>query len=93
MSLKKITIVYLPDGVNAVRQFRLPKVLIGLVSVLALLATALLVWGSSNYLELKNKIPDNLTLMEENKQYKTQLTSLAGRIDQINKRMTELQAF
>jgi murein DD-endopeptidase MepM/ murein hydrolase activator NlpD len=93
LSLKKITIVYLPDGVNAVRQFSLPKVLIGLVSVLVLLATALLVWGSSDYLELKNKIPDNLNLVEENKQYKTQLISLAGRIDQINKRMTELQAF
>lgn len=93
MSLKKITIVYLPDGVNAVRQFRLPKALIGLVIVLALLASVLLVWGSNDYLELKKKIPDNLNLMEENKHYKAQFISLAGRIDQINKRMAELQAF
>jgi murein DD-endopeptidase MepM/ murein hydrolase activator NlpD len=93
LSLKKITIVYLPDGVNAVRQFRLPKALIGLVIVLALLASVLLVWGSNDYLELKKKIPDNLNLMEENKHYKAQFISLAGRIDQINKRMAELQAF
>jgi murein DD-endopeptidase MepM/ murein hydrolase activator NlpD len=91
--LKKITIVYLPDGINAVRQFRVPKAVIGLASIMVIMATALLVWASTDYLELKKKIPDNLSLMEENKQYKTQMTSLAGRIDQINKRMAELQAF
>jgi septal ring factor EnvC (AmiA/AmiB activator) len=91
--LKKITIVYLPDGINAVRQFRLPKMVIGLVSIVVLIATALLVWASADYLELKKSVPGNLSLMDENKQYKTQLTSLAGRIDQMRKKMAELQAF
>jgi murein DD-endopeptidase MepM/ murein hydrolase activator NlpD len=93
MSLKKITIVYLPDGINAVSQFSVPKAVIGLVFMMVLMVTAFLVWASTDYLELKKKIPDNLSIMEENKQYKTQMTSLAGRIDQINKRMAELQAF
>jgi murein DD-endopeptidase MepM/ murein hydrolase activator NlpD len=91
--VKKITIVYLPDGINAVKQFRLPKMVIGLVSMVVLTATPFLVGASSDYLKLKKSVPDNLSLIEENKQYKTQLTSLAGRIDQMSKRMAELQVF
>jgi murein DD-endopeptidase MepM/ murein hydrolase activator NlpD len=91
--LKKITIVYLPDGINAVRQFRVPKAVVGVVSIIVLTAAAFFIWASVDYLEMKKTVPDNLSLMEENKQYKTQLTSLAGKIDQMNKRMAELQAF
>jgi murein DD-endopeptidase MepM/ murein hydrolase activator NlpD len=91
--LKKITIVYLPDGINAVRQFKVPKLLVRLVFVLSLFATAVLVWASGDYLELKKDIPNNLSLIQENNQYKNQLTALAGKIDQINKKMAELKAF
>lgn len=93
MSLKKITIVYLPDGTSAVRQYKVPKVLIRLICIFFLVTTAFLFWASADYLELKKNIPDNVSLMQENNQYKRQVTSLAGRIDQINNKMAELKAF
>jgi murein DD-endopeptidase MepM/ murein hydrolase activator NlpD len=93
LSLKKITIVYLPDGIKAVRQFKVPKILICLAAMFALFTSAYLVWIFSDYLDLKKNIPDNLRLKQENKQYKNQLTSLAGKIDQLNKKMAELKGF
>jgi murein DD-endopeptidase MepM/ murein hydrolase activator NlpD len=91
--LKKITIVYLPDGVTAIRRFSIPYALIGLTTLLVLIVAAFLIWAARDYFELRKKVPENLNLLEENKQYRAQLTSLAGRIDQMNKRLAELQAF
>jgi murein DD-endopeptidase MepM/ murein hydrolase activator NlpD len=91
--LKKITVIYLPDGVTAVRQFRIPKALIGFFSILALACMAFLGWAANDYLGLRKMIPENIKLLKENNQYKVQLISLAERINQINKRLTELQAF
>ena len=58
MSLKKITIVFLPDGINAVRQFKVPKVLMKLILVLSLTVVTVLVWASNDYLQLKKNIPE-----------------------------------
>jgi murein DD-endopeptidase MepM/ murein hydrolase activator NlpD len=91
--LKKITIIYLPDGVTAVRQYSIPRALIVSIFLLALVAAGFFVWAAVDYIELRKKVPENLNLIEENKQYKDQLASLTGRIDQINKRLLELQAF
>ena len=93
MSLKKITIVYLPDGINAVRQFKIPRVIVGLALGLSIFAMAFLVWASNDYLQLKKNIPENLSLLQQNNQYKNQLTSLAGKIDQINKKVADLKEF
>jgi murein DD-endopeptidase MepM/ murein hydrolase activator NlpD len=91
--LKKITIVYLPDGINAVKQFKIPKILFNLILAVAVLATTVLVWASYDYLKLKKDLPDNESLLKENSLYKNQLSSLAGKIDQINKKVAELKAF
>jgi murein DD-endopeptidase MepM/ murein hydrolase activator NlpD len=91
--LKKITIVYLPDGINAVRQFKVPKMLLRVILVLALSVGAFLVWASNDYLQLKKNIPEKLSLLQQNNQYKNQLISLAGKIDQINKKVAELKEF
>lgn len=93
MSFKKITIVYLPDGIKAVRQFKIPKVIFSIVLVLSFFATAFLVWASNDYLELKQELPDNLKLVQENNQYKSQLSVLAGKIDQMNKKMLEVKEY
>jgi murein DD-endopeptidase MepM/ murein hydrolase activator NlpD len=93
LSLKKITIVYLPDGINAVRQFKVPKMLLRVILVLALSVGAFLVWASNDYLQLKKNIPEKLSLLQQNNQYKNQLISLAGKIDQINKKVAELKEF
>jgi murein DD-endopeptidase MepM/ murein hydrolase activator NlpD len=93
LSLKKITIVYLPDGIDAVRQYKVPRVLVNVALLLSLSVAAFFLWASSDYLELKKKIPENITLLLQNAQYKKQLKSLAGKIDQINKRVAELKEF
>ncbi|MBN1626688.1 MAG: peptidoglycan DD-metalloendopeptidase family protein [Deltaproteobacteria bacterium] len=93
MLLKKITIVYLPDGINAVKQFKVPKLFLKLFMVLFLSITAGIVWVSSDYLKLKKNIPEKLSLLNQNNQYKNQLISLAGKIDQINKKVAELKEF
>jgi murein DD-endopeptidase MepM/ murein hydrolase activator NlpD len=91
--LKKITIVYLPDGINAVKQFKVPKVLLKVVLILTLSVAALLIWASNDYLQLKQNIPEKLNLLQQNNQYKNQLKALSGRIDQINKKVAELKEF
>lgn len=93
MSLKKITILYLPDGINTVRQFKVPRIFFFLFFVLSLAAAAFLVWASNDYLQLKKNVPRNQSLIEENDRYKIQLASLAGKIDQINKGVAELKEF
>ncbi len=91
--MKKITIVYLPDGVNAVRQIKVPKVLVNITLLLSLSMAAILFWASSDYLELKKTVPENLTLLQQNTLYKNQLESLAGKIDPINNKVAELKEF
>jgi len=93
LSLKKITIVYLPEGINAVRQFKVPKVLVNIILVFSLSVVTLLVWASNDYLQIKKNIPEKLSLLQQNSQYKNQLKSLAGKIDQINKKVAELKEF
>jgi len=93
MSLKKITIVFLPDGTNAVRQIKVPRVFVGLITALSLSVAACLVWASNDYLKLKKNIPGSLILLNENNQYKNQLKALADKIDQINTRMADLKEF
>lgn len=93
MTLKKITIVYLPDGINAVKQFKIPKLLVNLFLVLFLSVTAYLVWASHDYVKLKKNVTENIGLLQQNEQYKGQLTSLAGKIDQINQKVAELKEF
>ena len=93
MSLKKITIVYLPDGINAVKQFKVPKLLVNLCLVLFVSLAAFLVWASNDYLKLKKNIPENINILQENKNYKKQLVSLADKIDLINEKVADLKEF
>lgn len=91
--MKKITIVYLPDGIKAVRQYKIPKLLVSMGLAVSLLAVIFLVWASSDYIELKKSVPENTTLLKQNNQYKEQLISLTGKIDQLNERVAKLNEF
>lgn len=93
MSLKKITIVYFPDGINAVRQIKVPKLIIYLILALSLSIAACLACASNDYLKLKKNIPESLGLLKENNRYKSQIKALADKIDQINKKVVELKEF
>lgn len=93
MSLKKISILYLPDGANAVRQIKVPKLIVNLILALSLSVAACLVWASYDYLRLKKNVPGNLSLVKENSQYKDQIKVLANKINQINDKVSELKEF
>ena len=93
MALKKITIIFLPDGVRTVRQVKFPKVLIYFLflcflSVLGFISLALV-----DYYKLKKQVPERVELIEENKQQRVQLAALADKIEQINSKMVELKEF
>ena len=90
---KKITIVFLPDASNKVKQFRIPQSLL-LVSLVVFLSVALLsAWGIVEYRGIKENVPKLSQLEEENAQQKTQLASLTEKIDRINGRLIELNEF
>lgn len=93
MAFKKVTIVILPDGVNSVKQLKIPKMFFGLAFVFILSALSFIGWACNDYCRIKSQIPLNAQLLEENRQQKAQLASLANKIDKINTKMVELKNF
>lgn len=93
MSLKKVTIVILPDGVTTVKQIKIPKILLGFFLVIVLAGTAFLAWGSMDYYKIKSYVPEHARLLEENRQKEAQLVALTSKIDKINSKMVELIEF
>ncbi len=93
MALKKVTIVILPDGVNTVKQVKIPKLFLGLILIFMFAATGALVWGSMDYYKVKSQVPEHARLVEENNQKEAQLVALTNKIDVINSKMVELIEF
>ncbi len=93
MLRKKITIIFLPDASNRVKQFKIPQsILLGFLLAILLLAFVL-TWGLMDYRAVKAKIPKLARLEKENSQQEVQLASLTDRIDRINGRLIELNEF
>ena len=84
MSLKKVTIVILPDGVNTVKQIKIPKLFLGFLLTFIFAVTAFLAWGSVDYYRIKSQVPEQARLLEENQQKEAQLVALTSKIDKIN---------
>ncbi len=93
MAFKKVTIVILPDGVNAVKQIKIPKMLCHFLLVFIFSASVLLGWVLTDYYEIKSQVPQNAQLLKENRQQKAQLAAFANKIDKINSKMVELKRF
>ena len=93
MSLKKVTIVILPDGVTTVKQIKFPKIFLHFCLVLIFAFTAFLAWGSMDYYKVKLQVPEHARLIEENRQKEAQLVALTDKIDKINSKMVELIEF
>lgn len=89
MVLKKITIMFLPDGGRTVRQFKIPKVLVHFFMLFSLSALVFITWTFVEYC----KFPERVKLIQENKQRATQLAALTNKIDQINTKLVELKKF
>ena len=93
MAGKRITIVFLPEGSNKVRQFKIPKSIF-LLFFLSIIASALLLtWMIRDYRGIKTEIPRLAQLKKENKHQRGQLVALSQKIDQISRKMIELKEF
>lgn len=93
MGFKKITIVFLPDGANKVRQLKIPKFLIRFFILICISAAALIAWASYDYYSFNLEVPKRIHLQKENMQQRVQLAALSRKIDQINQKMVELRRF
>jgi murein DD-endopeptidase MepM/ murein hydrolase activator NlpD len=93
VSLKKVTIVILPDGVTTVKQLKIPKVFLGFLLIFIFAATAFLAWGSMDYYKVKSQVPEHARLLEENRQKEAQLVALTSKIDKISSEMVKLIEF
>jgi len=91
--LKKITIMFLPDGGRTVRQFKIPKVLVHFFLLFSLSALLFLTWAFIEYCNIKSDFPERIKLIQENRQQAEQLAALTNRIDLINTKMMELKEF
>jgi murein DD-endopeptidase MepM/ murein hydrolase activator NlpD len=87
--LKKITIMFLPDGGRTVRQFKIPKVLVQFSLLFTLSALVFLTWAFIEYC----KFPEHRKMIQENEQKAAQLAALTDKIDQINNKLVELKKF
>ena len=93
MAFKKVTIVILPEGINTVKQIKIPKILVRFLLVLFLSVTAFLGWVFTDYYKVKSQMPQNARLLKENSEQRAQLAALVNKIDKINSKMVDLQKF
>ncbi len=92
MSLKKITVVFVPDGTSGTRQFRLPKVVLYALIVSLIGGGVCLGWIFQDYVGLRTKMPRLAQLERENEFQKEQFLHLAERITKMTERVGELEA-
>jgi murein DD-endopeptidase MepM/ murein hydrolase activator NlpD len=93
MASKKITIVVVPEGPRKIRQIKIRRIWVFSLVVLFIGASLSVAWVIRDYLSIKRSLPHLSSLQEENKLQKQQITSLAGKMEAINQKMTELKEF
>ena len=93
MGIRKITIVFLPDGTKRVRHLKVPRVLFSFLVLLLISGAVALSWIIKDYVSVKSEIPRLSSLEKENMLQKTQLVALAQKIDRISRRVVELKEF
>lgn len=91
MALKKVTVLFLPQGGRTVRQIEISKVLFVLLPLVAFSGAFLLAAVILDYIAIKREIPGFAHLNKENKQQKEQLATLAKEIEGIGKSLDELK--
>jgi murein DD-endopeptidase MepM/ murein hydrolase activator NlpD len=93
MASKKITIVVVPEGPRKIRQIKIPRFWVFSLVLVFLAGSLSLAWVVRDYLSIKRDLPRLSNLQEENTLQKQQITSLAGKVEAINQKMTELKEF
>ena len=93
MAFKKINIVLLPDDANKVKQFKIPMLLFGFLFFLLFSGATFLSFIIRDYSIIKARMPRLAQLKKGNEVQKRQFVHLAGRINQMTQKMSELQEF
>ena len=93
MATKKVTIFFLPDGTNRVRQLSFPRYLLFFIVLCLASSAAYLCWIIGDYQTMKARMDRLAGLQKENEHHKTQFYHLTQRIDDIAKKMCELKEF
>jgi murein DD-endopeptidase MepM/ murein hydrolase activator NlpD len=91
MGFKKLNVVVVPEGLNRVKQFRVPCVVLVLVSISLLALATYMTWVFRDYKEVKAQMPSIGQLQKENELHKRQLLHLAERVDQMTQKLAELK--
>ncbi len=91
MACKKITIFWLAEGAEKIKQCKLPGIAIYFSALLALVFVIVISLGLADYLSLKQERPQLLALQEENAFNNEQFLHMARRLDRITQEMTEMK--
>jgi len=92
LALKRMTIVFVPEGTGETRQIRLSRVLLYLMCLCLLGGGAYFAWVFHGYLELRTKMPRLAQLEKENQFQRNQFLHLAKRINTMTKKVGALEA-
>jgi murein DD-endopeptidase MepM/ murein hydrolase activator NlpD len=92
LALKKMTIVFVPEGAGETRQVRLSRILLYLLCLCLLAGVGYFAWVFHGYLDLRAKMPRLAQLEKENQFQRNQFLHLAKRINTMTKKVGTLEA-
>jgi murein DD-endopeptidase MepM/ murein hydrolase activator NlpD len=93
MVAKKSTIVFLPRGSHKVRKITISRGAIFTFLFFIFMILLSVSWLTTDYIKIRNKIPELQYLKKENSFQKTHIIALSKKINYINQNMAKLQEF
>jgi murein DD-endopeptidase MepM/ murein hydrolase activator NlpD len=93
MVSKKSTILFLPRGLHKVRKITISRSAMFTFLFFIFMILLSVSWLTTDYIKIKNKIPELLYLKKENSFQKTHIIALSKKINHINQNMAKLQEF
>jgi len=93
MVSKKSTILFLPRGSHKVRKITISRSAMFTFLFFIFMILLGVSWLTTDYIKIKNKIPELQYLKKENRFQKTHIIALSKKINHINQNMAKLQEF
>lgn len=91
--MRKITIVLIPDGLNATRQFSVPSILMRLGVFVSIIALTSLGYFTLDYLELRSQRTAFLTVQNENQGLKGEARILMQNLEEVKGSLRRVQDY
>jgi hypothetical protein len=90
-NFKKISIVVVPDSTNGIKQIRLPTIILPILVLIMITASAYVIGLFLDYKAVRAQMPRLAYLEQENLEQKRQILLMARRIDQIRLKTSEIK--